>query len=250
MKGVMASINPDAAFVDISNEVPAHDVLHGAFVLGMAYKYFPRGTVHIGVVDPGVGSARRSVAVSSEKYTFVGPDNGLFTFVYRETECRIHEVSETKYTLGNALTTFDGRDIYAPVASYLSVGVPIEEVGPEIDDPVSLALPEPARGEDGLKGEIIHIDQFGNLISNIEMKGYYEELRCGQVEIAMGQWKFRGPLKSYSEGCSGEPVCLWGSHGFLEVAVNRGRAADLLPHVERGSELLVHCCQQPGQIEK
>jgi len=239
MKGVMFSINPEARFIDISNEVPAHDVFHGAFVLGTAFRFFPRDTVHLAVVDPGVGSARRSIAVRTGRHAFVGPDNGLFTFVYREGDYRAWKISEAKYTLGGYSTTFDGRDIYAPVAAYLSLGVSIEEVGPEIEDPVSLPVPEAVYGNGTLKGEVIHVDQFGNLITNIEMERSYEQLRSGRVVTTISGAEIRGPVGSYSEGPAGEAFCLWGSHGFLEVAVNSGKASDLLPDARRGSEILM-----------
>jgi S-adenosylmethionine hydrolase len=239
MKGVMLSINPKLVFIDISNEVPAHDVFHCAFVLGTAFKYFPRGTVHVAVVDPGVGSAGRSIIVLTDRHFFVGPDNGLFTFVYRESEHRVWELTKKEYTLKGPFTTFDARDVYAPVASYLSLGVSLDEMGFEIDDPVTLPLQEPIYGENELKGEVIHIDQFGNLITNIEMKSAFEELRSVHVKIRMGEREIGGPLKSYSEGRPGEPFCLWGSHGFLEVAINGGRAADTLPEARRGAGIFI-----------
>ena len=239
MKGVMVSINPGVRFIDISHDVPSHDIHHGAFVIGMACRFFPRGTVHVGVVDPGVGSTRRSIALRTDRHTFVGPDNGLFTMVYSTGESEAWEITETKYTLGPPFTTFDGRDVYAPVASYLSLGVPIEEMGKRLDDPVLLPLSEPVYGERELRGEVVHVDQFGNLVTNIEMGRFLERFSSSDVNVKACGRKVRGPVGSYSEGGPGEAVCLWGSHGLLEVAAYGSRAVDLLPGAKRGSAVTI-----------
>jgi len=239
MKGVMTCINPDIRFIDIAHHIPAHDVLHAAFVLKTAYKYFPEGTVHLTVVDPGVGGSRRPIAVQTEKYYFVGPDNGVFTYIYAENEFETREIREAKYTLGGVSTTFDGRDVFSPVASYLSLGVCVEEFGPRVDDPVTLNTSRPEYGKREIRGHIIHTDQFGNLITDIEMDKFAELMDLEDVMVKIGDLTIKEISKAYSDGSSGEPVCLWGSHGYLEVAVNRGRAVDTIEEVGRGSEIII-----------
>jgi S-adenosylmethionine hydrolase len=239
MKGVMSCINPKAQFIDIAHDVPAHDVFHGAFVLGTAYAFFPAGTVHLAVVDPGVGSFRRPVAVSAGDHFFVGPDNGVFTFVLEESEFEAREIAEEKYTLGGVRTTFDGRDVFAPVASYLSLGVAISEFGPRIDEPVMLSIPEPESHDDSIEGHVLHIDRFGNIVTNIRMDRFRDVLVPGRCSVRIGASTTDRVLGAYSEGHPGEPFCIWGSHGYLEMAVNGGRASELTGGVVRGGEVVV-----------
>ncbi len=239
MKGVMSCINPKAQFIDIAHDVPAHDVFHGAFVLGTAHGFFPGGAVHLAVIDPGVGSVRRPIAVSAGGYFFVGPDNGIFTFALTENEFEAREIVEEKYTLGGVRTTFDGRDVFAPVASYLSLGVAISEFGPRIDDPVMLSIPEPQSRDGSLEGHVLHVDRFGNIITDIRMDRYHDALVSGSVSVTVGLSTVKKVLEAYSDGPPGEPFCIWGSHGYLEVAVNGGRASDLAGGVTRGGEVIV-----------
>lgn len=239
MKGVMACINPNVRFIDIAHSVPAHDILHAAFVLKTAYRYFPEGTVHLTVVDPGVGSSRRAVALRTDKYYFVGPDNGVFTYIYAENEFETREITEVKYTLGALSTTFDGRDVFAPVASYLTLGVSLEEFGPRIDNPVMLDIPRPEYGEREIRGHVIHIDQFGNLITDIEMDKSTQLTDLGDVKVKVGALTLHEVSSAYSDKSPGKPLCLWGSHGYLEIAINRGRASDCIEDVDRGSEVIV-----------
>lgn len=239
MKGVMACINSNIKFIDIAHDIPSHDVSHAAFVLKTAYRYFPKGTVHLGVVDPGVGGSRKAIVVKTEKYYFVGPDNGLFTYIYGENEFDVREITETKYTLGVDSTTFDGRDIFAPVASYLSLGVSFEQFGHEISDPVRFDICEPEYGAGIIKGHVIHIDHFGNLITDIERSKSEQVMDFKDVRIRAGDLVIERVSGAYSDGPPGKVVCVWGSHGHLEVAVSRGRAVDSMEGVGRGSEVFV-----------
>lgn len=210
VKGAILSVNPRAVIVDITHEIAPQDIEAGAFTLLAAYKTFPAGTIHVGVVDPGVGSERRPIIVSANEQFFVGPDNGLFTYIYdREPSHRIIHVTSDRYFRPSVSTTFHGRDIFAPVAAALSNGIALEEFGAEIDDAVRLpSLETPPR--------IIHIDRFGNCVTNIT--------RAGKSVVVNGQTisEFR---RFYGEGDDDSLFAIWGSAGFLEISVNGGSAA-------------------------
>ena len=213
VKGAILSVNPRAVIVDITHEIAPQDIEAGAFTLLAAYKTFPAGTIHVGVVDPGVGSERRPIIVSANEQFFVGPDNGLFTYIYdREPSHRIIHVTSDRYFRPSVSTTFHGRDIFAPVAAALSNGIALEEFGAEIDDAVRLpSLETPPR--------IIHIDRFGNCVTNIT--------RAGKSVVVNGQTisEFR---RFYGEGDDDSLFAIWGSAGFLEISVNGGSAAKVL----------------------
>jgi S-adenosylmethionine hydrolase len=224
MKGVILSINPDALIADITHEIPPHDVFRGAFVLRNFYRYFPQGTVHAVVVDPGVGSGRKPIAVEADKNIFVGPDNGVFTFVYRESKSvSVFEISNPKYILPSVSFTFHGRDIFAPVAGHLSLGVSIEDLGKKLKKPVLLPVKEPKVGREEIIGEVIYIDSFGNLVTNIPANLIEPESR-----VHIGKRIIRGISKSYADVREGEILAIIGSSGFLEISVNRGRASDVI----------------------
>jgi S-adenosyl-L-methionine hydrolase (adenosine-forming) len=223
MKGVILSINPQAVIADITHEIPAQDVAAGAWQLLAAYDTFPAGTIHVAVVDPGVGSTRRPIVVRAGDHLFVGPDNGIFTYIYNShPSFEAFNVTETKYFRHPVSNTFHGRDIFAPVAAALSTGVDPSSLGPRISDPVRLST---------LAGpQIIHIDRFGNLITNITCDQFTEGSRLsvnGRVISAVR--KFFGE----NVGDRDEPFAIWGSAGLLEIAVNGGSAAEIL-RVKRG----------------
>jgi S-adenosylmethionine hydrolase len=213
VRGAILSVNPAAVIVDITHEIPPQDVAGGAFTLLAAYKTFPAGTTHVAVVDPGVGSTRRPIIVSANEQFFVGPDNGLFTYISdREPSYRIVHVTADRFFRREVSTTFHGRDIFAPVAAALSKGVALEEFGEEINDAVRLpSLDAPPR--------IIHIDRFGNCVTNIT--------RPVQNLVINGQTisEFR---QFYGEGDEESLFAIWGSAGFLEISVNGGSAAQVL----------------------
>jgi S-adenosylmethionine hydrolase len=220
VKGAILSVNPSAVIIDITHEIPPQDVAEGAFTLLAAYKTFPAGTIHMAVVDPGVGSTRRPIIVSANEQFFVGPDNGLFTYIYdREPSPRIFHVTADRFFRPEPSTTFHGRDIFAPVAAALSNGVAVEEFGAEINDEIRLrTLETPLR--------IIHIDRFGNCVTNITRDRSPREIVVKGTTIN----KFR---KFYGEGAGESLFAIWGSAGFLEISINGGSAAQGLG-VKRG----------------
>ena len=220
VKGAILSVNPSAVIVDITHEIPPQDVAAGAFTLLAAYKTFPAGTIHVAVVDPGVGSTRRPIIVSANEQFFVGPDNGLFTYICdREPSHRIIHVTAERFFRRDVSTTFHGRDIFAPVAAALSNGVAVEEFGPEINDELRLpSLETPLR--------IIHIDHFGNCVTNITRDRSPSKIVVNEKTIS----EFR---QFYGEEAGTGLFAIWGSAGFLEISVNGGSAAQVLG-VKRG----------------
>jgi len=225
VKGAILSVNPQVVIVDITHEIPGQDIEAGAFMLLAAYKTFPAGTVHVAVVDPGVGSTRRPIIVAANEQLFVGPDNGIFSYIYeRESSHRIFHVTEQKYFRTDPSSTFHGRDIFAPVAAALSTGVAPEAFGPEVSDEVRLtSLESPLR--------IIHIDRFGNCVTNIRRKTFEE------TSLSINGMTISALRKFYDEADpSGEVFAIWGSAGFLEISVNGGSAAQILG-AKRGDEV-------------
>lgn len=224
MKGTILKIDPNASFVDITHEIPPQDIRSASFVLRACYRDFPQGTVFLCVVDPGVGSERRPMVVETEEYLFVGPDNGLFSFAIDSDDVRAYQIANEKILPTRTSTTFHGRDIFAPVAAYLSTGLPAEEVGSRIDNPVRLELPEPRQtSETEWVGEIIHIDHFGNLVTNFLPRrmpeNYYLEVNGNVV---------RRQVDHYSEANRGEVISVTGSAGFVEISSNLDSAAKIL----------------------
>lgn len=219
VKGAILSVNPNVVIVDITHEIPAQGIEAGAFMLLAAYKTFPRGTIHVAVVDPGVGSSRRPIIVAANEQFFVGPDNGLFSYIYdREPAHRTFHVTAEKYFRPDPSSTFHGRDIFAPVAGALSTGVAPEQFGPEINDEVRLSsLETPLR--------IIHIDHFGNCVTNIRRQEFEGLTINGRTISALHNF--------YGEASPGEVFAIWGSAGFLEISVNGASAAKVL-NAERG----------------
>lgn len=224
VKGAILCVNPNVVIVDITHEIAPQDIETGAFLLLAGYKTFPAGTIHVAVVDPGVGSTRRPIIVTANDQFFVGPDNGIFSYIYdRESSHRIFHVTEEKYFRPEPSSTFHGRDIFAPVAAVLSSGVGPHAFGPQINDAIRLpALETPLR--------IIHIDRFGNCVTNIRRESY-----DGRSLSING--KTVSTLRSfYGEAPAGEVFAIWGSAGFLEISVNGESAAQLLA-AQRGTRV-------------
>jgi S-adenosylmethionine hydrolase len=226
VKGVIRSINPDVEVTDISHEVEPFDVLGAAFALNNFYRYFPQGTIHLAVVDPGVGSERQPLLIRSEGFCFVGPDNGIFSFVFKnETITDMVVLSNKKYFLAESSTTFHARDVFAPVAGYLSLGVEVTEFGRTAKECHRLIIPEPRSSNRGLAGEIIHIDGFGNLVTNIAARS----LRGKKIAaITVGRRRIERIARSYSEIKDGQVGALVGSSDLLEIALNQGNAQETL----------------------
>jgi S-adenosylmethionine hydrolase len=233
MKGIILKINQQAQIVDITHEIGPQDIWEAAFTLKTAYNNFPKGTVHLAVVDPGVGSGRRPIIVVTESYYFVGPDNGIFSLVYREAErLRVHHITAAHYFLPNPGPTFHGRDIFAPVAAWLSKGIPSGNFGDVVEDYVKLNVPVPKASEDGLEGHVIHIDRFGNVITNITYKDIQalvpEGSDPGPCSIAIAGKEIRGLKKFYAESSPGEPSAIINSSGFLEIYLFKQNARTAL----------------------
>ena len=241
MKGVILSINPAAVVVDITHEIPPQDVREGAFTLGAACVSFPAGTIHVAVVDPGVGSARRGILVAGGGQYFVGPDNGLFSFVYeRDHQARVFQLTNEKYFGPKVSATFHGRDIFAPVAAALSKGEAVEEFGEEIKDYVRLPELKPKRTEGGtIEATIIHIDRFGNCVTNLTPAELDEEVMANHPRLTINGHTITSFRRFFSEGDEPDELfAIWGSAGYLEIAANRASAACLL-NAERGQMVQV-----------
>ncbi len=224
MKGVIYSINPDAKIADITHQIPAHDVFSAAFTLRGFIPYFPEGTIHVLVVDPGVGSSRKPMALQADEQFYVGPDNGVFTYVIMQSESfKAYEISNPKFFLPKVSFTFHGRDIFAPAAAHLSLGVSIQDLGKRLLYPFMLEISEPEIGEGEIVGEVIFEDTFGNLITNIPASIVDSDSR-----VRVCDFLINGVCKSYSEAPEGELLAVIGSSGFLELSINRGRASDLI----------------------
>ncbi|MGB7926159.1 MAG: SAM-dependent chlorinase/fluorinase [Pyrinomonadaceae bacterium] len=232
MKGVVLSVNPDALVLDITHEIPPHDIEAGAFTLLAVYRDFPPGTIHVAVVDPGVGSSRRPVLVVGGDQFFVGPDNGLFGYIYeRETTVRVFHLTREKYFRQPVSATFHGRDIFAPIAAALSNGVAPAELGEEIVDYVRLApLAPQATGDGKLSAKIIHIDRFGNCVTSITPQDLPEERIENGARLVVNGREIAAFRRFYAdETASGEELfAVWGSAGFLEIVAYRASAARLL----------------------
>ncbi|MEW6497594.1 MAG: SAM-dependent chlorinase/fluorinase [Cyanobacteriota bacterium] len=227
MKGIIAQINPQLTVVDLTHQIPPQNIAAARFNLINAYPYFPTGTVHIAVVDPGVGSHRRGIALQLDESFLVGPDNGLFSGVLNQTQVAAAvELTNPEYwRTPTPSTTFHGRDIFAPVGAHLASGVAIAQLGKSIDPNtlVQLALPEPTLTTSGIAGCIQYIDHFGNLVTNIpgtEVQGKIWSVAIGDRTITSSQ--------TYSDRPLGEAVALIGSHGWVEIAVNGGSAQQAL----------------------
>ncbi len=237
MHGVILRINPSAVIVDVCHDIPPQDVHAAAFVLSTVYPYFPANTIYVVVVDPGVGSQRRALAVRTPHGTFVAPDNGVLSYVFaREPIDEMVHLTNAQYWLSPLSNTFHGRDLFAPVAAHLSLGVPLDEFGPAIQDPVRLPVPEAVVHRDGtICGQVQHIDRFGNLITNIP-QGLLPTDQIWRVHI-MGH-EIIGLSRAYAMAADGELVTLIDSSGYLEIAVRNGNAAAML-QASRGTGVIV-----------
>lgn len=246
MKGVILTINPSVSLVDVTHEIPPQDIESGAFTLLTCYRDFPEGTIHVAVVDPGVGSSRRPIVIRTGSHYFVGPDNGLFSYVYDcEPSGEIFHVTASEYFRPSLSATFHGRDIFAPVAAALSKGLSPAALGPQITDQIRLAPLVPTKDNTGrLRGRIIHIDHFGNCITNLT----HADLPDSSVVRLTVNGRVIDTLRRFfgdehgskadEGGSEAQLFAIWGSACFLELAVNRGSAADVLA-AKRGDPVIV-----------
>ena len=239
MKGVILRINPQCTLIDITHQVSPQDIREGAFLLGSACPYFPKGTIHVSVIDPGVGGPRKPILIMTKNYFFIGPDNGLLTLAAQKDGIKqIVTLTHKKYFLPGVSHTFHGRDIFAPVAGYLSLGVNPKVFGEKTHDRVELDLGQPEFKRDQLMGEIIHIDAFGNLVTNINRKELSRFIKKRSFLIKAGKRTIKGLKRGYWEGKKNEPIALFGSVGFLEISVREGSAQKVLK-VKRGDPIMV-----------
>ncbi len=233
VKGVLASRCPQAAIVDLGHQVPAQDVLGGALFLEGAAPYFPAGAIHLAVLDPGVGTSRRPLAVHAEDQYFVCPDNGLLTLVLERLPLREARLITNPACMAEEICpTFHGRDIFAPAAAYLASGRPFDEIGPVAKELCRLDVPEPAQLSDTLlRGEVIQVDTFGSLITN-----FRRESLAGRAvrKVSFGTGSVDRLATVFGDVAPGRPVAYFGSSGRLEIAINCGNAA-LKYGIERGS---------------
>jgi S-adenosyl-L-methionine hydrolase (adenosine-forming) len=230
VKGVILKINPDATIVDITHNVAPFDLLDGALAIGSAYSYFPPRTIHVVVVDPGVGTERRPLLVSGENQYFVAPDNGVLSLVYeREENIIVRHASAEHYYLQPLSKSFHGRDIFAPVAAWLSKGAQTASMGEEISDFKRFAMPRPKAVDGVTKGVILRVDAFGNLITNFRSEDLpATALQDGAVKFQIGTTAVTRLVDTFAQGNEGEPVAYIGSSGSIEIAVNKSNAARTL----------------------
>lgn len=239
MKGVALSLNPDAALVDLTHEVPPQDIVAGAFILAEATPYFPPGTIHLAVVDPGVGTQRRALAARARGCFWVGPDNGIFHLVFQESDdVDIVSLENPRYFREAVSPTFQGRDIFAPVAAHLSLGTALSDFGPPIANPAVLPWPQPVFTPEAVRGEIVYVDGFGNLLSNIKGNDLMAWIGEKSYVVILGSLTLEGLSRTYGDVLSGRFLALIGSHGYLEIACAQGNAARRLG-VGKGRSLAV-----------
>ena len=235
MKGVALGICPDVTFVDISHDVPPHDILGGALELSAAYRYFPAGTIFLVVVDPGVGSARRGIAAETADYRFIAPDNGVLTAVFDDhAPKRVVELSERRYARPTVSRTFEGRDRFAPAAAWLAKGIELPALGRPAGEIQRLDIPRPDVRDDEIRGEVLRVDRFGNLITNVDRRTFDRLAANGTLDIRIGPHVVPKFVSTYADAAPGEICALFGSSDHVEIAANGASAAGAL-RVDRGA---------------
>ena len=230
MAGVVLKIAPDVRVLDISHDIPRHDIMAGSRLLDRCLPYFPEGTIHVMVVDPGVGTHRKPMAARLGSQFFVGPDNGLITLGYERARSQnwpieFFHLDHPEFFLPVVSRVFHGRDVFAPAAGHIASGIPLEQIGTRIDEPVLLPIPLPSAEDFGWVGEVMHIDRFGNLSTNITANHL---AGMGPVQIAIGGEVISGLSKTFGSAPPGELIALMDSSGYLCISVVNGSAAGRL----------------------
>ena len=246
MRGVALGICPDATLADITHDIAPQDVLGGALELAAAFTYFPHGTVFLCVVDPGVGSGRRGIGVDAGGYTFVAPDNGLLTLVFRECPpARVVELTARQYARAAISRTFEGRDRFAPAAAWLARGTDLGALGPAVTSWQLLDVPEPRLESGQLSGVVLRVDRFGNLITNIDRRRFEQAAGGNRVVVDAAGHPVPDLVETYADAQPGSICALFGSGDLLEIAVNGASAAASLG-LARGARVSVRLKADSG----
>ena len=242
MKGVILSINPHATIVDLSHDVLPYSIEDAAYLLKSCYRYFPEGTVHVAIVDPGVGTKRRPLGIKTSRCYFLGPDNGLFSYIFdEENEVEVREIENQQIRLNSVGHTFEGRDIFAPAAAWLTSGQSFESLGRRIGEGRIFPIVKPRKEASGLVGVVIYVDHFGNLISNLTLKdvdAVRSEVSSEGLALQIAGHRVNGLFASYAEGSKIGPSALINSNGVVEVFIKEGNAA-LWLKVGCGAEIIL-----------
>jgi S-adenosylmethionine hydrolase len=239
VKGVILSGNPSVQIVDITHEIPKHDVKAAAFTLLTVADSFPAGTIHVAVVDPGVGSSRKALLIQTAGQFFIGPDNGIFSYVMKD-DAAVYEVINADYFRKPLSQTFHGRDVFAPVAAALSSGTKPETLGKRIDEWVSLPVLAAKKLKNGVEGLVIHIDRFGNCVTNLTRDDVSADKIGSTIHLKVGRTRIDSFRRFYGEKSlrKDKPFAIWGSAGFLEISAENRSAAELLK-VKRGEKVRI-----------
>jgi hypothetical protein len=239
MKGVVLGICPDATLVDISHDIPPHDLQFAALELAAACRFFPVGSVFLVVVDPGVGSGRRGLAADTGDYRFVAPDNGVLTAVFQQTPPKqVVELTERRYARPTVSRTFEGRDRFAPAAAWLAKGIQLSALGRRVGDYLSLDIPVIEVTDDGIHGVVLRSDRFGNLVTNIDRKAFDRVASGGDIEIEVGGHTVGRLVETYADIAADEVCALFGSTDHLEIAANAASAVERMG-IDQGAPVRV-----------
>ena len=228
MKAVMLGITPAVRLIDISHDIPPQDIMAGAWVIRNTAFEFPKGSIHLVVIDPGVGTDRKPIALKINNQFFVGPDNGIFSLITNEFKFKAYNLNKPEYWRKDRSRTFHGRDIFSPVAAYLSQGVNLSDMGDPIKELVSYHWAVPIGDRDGIQGWVIHIDRFGNLITNISEQLLEDTAGRRKVRVYVGNTIIDHMVNTFGDVETGEPAAFIGSSGMLEIGINKGNAAEML----------------------
>ncbi|MFB3897375.1 MAG: S-adenosyl-l-methionine hydroxide adenosyltransferase family protein [bacterium] len=229
MKGVILSINPKAMIIDITHSISPQNIREAAFIFSTAYRYFPKGTIHVVVIDPGVGSERKALLVQTDNYYFLAPDNGVLSYVIQNEHTKhLIQLENRKYFLPSVSSTFHGRDIFAPAAAHLSLGIPATKFGPAAEKLIKFPIPEPGIIDTQIYGHILHIDHFGNIITDISKAFWNQTIGKKKFSIVIGKKKINRIVETFAEGNPGDIIAYFGSTEFLEIAIVNGNAVATL----------------------
>ena len=239
LKGVLLSLCPEATLVDITHDIPPHDVLTAAIELAACYRYFPAGTIFLAIVDPGVGSTRRGLVADTGDYRFVAPDNGVLSLVFQDSHPRkVVDLTERRYARPTVSKTFEGRDRFAPAAGWLAKGIDLTAMGRPVAQWQVLPVPQPEVTGQRLIGQVLLVDRFGNLVTNIDRKCFEQFRQGASIQVAIDGQAVEQLVTTYAEAPTGAVCALFGSTDHLEVALNGGSAAQSL-NLGRGAQVRI-----------